>query len=115
VLQAAIASLHADEPRDWRQIAALYGELATATRSPVVELNRAVAVGEAEGAAAGLALADALDLDGYRYFHSSRADFLRRLERLDEARAEYARALALATAEHEQRFLRRRLEEVAPR
>jgi len=109
VLQAAIASLHADEPRDWREIAALYGELARETQSPVVELNRAVAVAEAEGPAAGLAIADALDLEGYRYFHSARADFLRRLQRPDEARAEYARALALATAEHERRFLQRRL------
>jgi RNA polymerase sigma-70 factor, ECF subfamily len=115
VLQAAIASLHADEPRDWGEIAVLYGELAKVTRSPVVELNRAVAVAEAEGPAAGLALVDALDLTGYRYFHSARADFLRRLERPDEARAEYERALALVTAEHEQRFLRRRLEEVTPR
>jgi RNA polymerase sigma-70 factor, ECF subfamily len=115
VLQAAIASLHGDERRDWREIAALYGELARLTRSPVVELNRAVAVAEADGPAAGLALVDALDLEGYRYFHSARADFLRRLERPDEARLEYQRALALATAEHEQRFLRRRLEEVTPR
>ena len=115
VLQAAIASLHGDDPRDWREIAALYGELARLTRSPVVELNRAVAVAEADGPSAGLELVDELDLDGYRYFHSARADFLRRLERPEEARAEYQRALALATAEHEQRFLRRRLEEVTPR
>jgi RNA polymerase sigma-70 factor, ECF subfamily len=115
VLQAAIGSLHADERRDWHEIAALYGELARVTRSPVVELNRAVAVSEADGPAAGLALVDRLDLQGYRYFHSARADFLRRLERPEEARAEYQRALALATAEHEQRFLRRRLEEVTQR
>ena len=78
VVQAAIAALHADEPRDWPQIAVLYGELARLTGSPVVELNRAVAVGEAEGPEHGLAIADRLDLDGYRYFHSARADFLRR-------------------------------------
>ena len=115
VLQAAIASLHADEPRDWPGIAALYDELVRLTRSPVVELNRAVAVAEADGPAAGLEIADTLDLDGYRYYHSARADFLRRLDRSDEARAAYARALALTTAEHEQRFLRRRIEEVTPR
>jgi RNA polymerase sigma-70 factor, ECF subfamily len=115
VLQAAIASLHADEPRDWGEIAALYGELARMTQSPVVELNRAVAVAEADGPGAGLAIVDALDLDGYRYFHSARADFLRRLDRRDEARGEYSRALALATADHERRFLQRRLEEVTPR
>jgi RNA polymerase sigma-70 factor (ECF subfamily) len=112
VVQAAVASLHADEPRDWRQIAALYGELSRLTSSPVVELNRAVAVAAAEGPGAGLALADTLDLDGYRYFHSARADFLRRLGRAGEARAAYERALALATAEHERRFLLRRLAEL---
>jgi RNA polymerase sigma-70 factor (ECF subfamily) len=112
VVQAAIASLHADEPRDWPQIAALYGELVRLTGSPVVELNRAVAVGEAEGPERALAIADRLELDGYRYFHSSRADFLRRLGRVEEARAAYARALELATAEHERRFLRGRLAEL---
>jgi len=112
VVQAAIASLHADDPRDWSQIAALYGELVRLTASPVVELNRAVAVAEAEGPAAGLAIVDRLDLDGYRYFHSARADFLRRLDRVAEARAAYERSLALATAEHERRFLRRRLAEL---
>ena len=115
VLQAAIASLHADEPRDWPEIAALYGELVRLTGSPVVELNRAVAVAEAEGPAAGLAIVDRLDLDGYRYFHSARADFLRRLERAGEARAAYERALALATADHERRFLQRRIEQLSPR
>ena len=73
VVQAAIASLHADEPRDWPQIAALYGELARLTDSPVVELNRAVAVAEAEGPEAGLDIVDGLDLDDYRYFHATRA------------------------------------------
>jgi RNA polymerase sigma-70 factor (ECF subfamily) len=112
VVQAAIASLHADEPRDWPHIAALYGELARLTGSPVVELNRAVAVAEAEGPAEGLAIVDRLDLDGYRYYHSARADFLRRLDRPDEARAAYERSLKLANAEHERRFLRRRLAEL---
>ena len=82
---------------DWPQIAALYGELVRLTGSPVVELNRAIAVAEAEGTDAGLALVDRLDLDGYQYFHSTRADLLRRLGRADEARTEYERALELAT------------------
>ena len=81
VLQAAIAALHADEPRDWPQIAALYGELARVTGSPVVELNRAVAVAEAEGPEAGLRIADGLDLDGYHYLHATRGELLRRLGR----------------------------------
>jgi RNA polymerase sigma-70 factor (ECF subfamily) len=115
VVQAAIASLHADELRDWPQIAVLYGELVRLTGSPVVELNRAVAVAEAEGPERGLAIADRLDLDGYRYFHSARADFLRRLDRLEEAESAYARALELATAEHERRFLTKRLDEVSRR
>jgi RNA polymerase sigma-70 factor (ECF subfamily) len=114
VIQAAIASLHADEPRDWPQIAALYGELARLTGSPVVELNRAVAVAEAEGPARGLEIVDRLELDGYQYFHSARADFLRRLGRDEEARVAYERSLALATAEYERRFLRRRLSELQP-
>ena len=113
VVQAAIASLHADEPRDWVEIAALYGELARLTGSPVVELNRGVAVAEAEGPAAGLAIVDALELDGYRYFHSARADFLRRLDRVDEARKAYERALELATADHERRFLEKRLADLS--
>ena len=115
VVQAAIAALHADEPRDWPQIAALYGELARLTHSPVVELNRAVAVAEAEGPERGLAIADRLDLDGYRYFHSARADFLRRLGRDAEAVQAYQRALALAHAEHERRFLERRIAALTPR
>jgi RNA polymerase sigma-70 factor (ECF subfamily) len=77
-----------------------------------VELNRAIAVAEAEGAEAGLALVDRLGLDGYQYFHSTRADLLRRLGRSDEARIEYERALELARTEPEGRFLRRRLAEV---
>jgi RNA polymerase sigma-70 factor (ECF subfamily) len=115
VVQAAIAALHADEPRDWPQIAVLYGELARLTGSPVVELNRAVAVGEAEGPAQGLAIADRLDLDGYRYFHSARADFLRRLGRDAEAVEAYERALTLAHAAHERRFLERRIATLTPR
>jgi RNA polymerase sigma-70 factor (ECF subfamily) len=101
------------EPSDWLQIAALYGELVLLTRSPVVELNRAIAVAEAAGTGAGLALVDRLDLDGYQYFHSTRADLLRRLGRAAEARIEYERALELAHTEPERRFLRRRVAEVS--
>ena len=109
VLQAAIASLQTEEPLDWPQIAALYGELARATGSAVVELNRAVAVAEAEGPAEGLAIVDSLELDDYQYFHSTRAELLRRLGRGDEARAEYRHALELAGSEPERRFLERRI------
>jgi RNA polymerase sigma-70 factor (ECF subfamily) len=113
VIQAAIASLHTEEPRDWPQIAALYRELALLTGSAVVELNRAIAVAYAEGTEEGLALVDQLDLDGYQYFHSTRADLLRRLGRTQEARREYERALELAHSEHERRFLQRRVAEVS--
>jgi RNA polymerase sigma-70 factor, ECF subfamily len=113
VIQAAIASLHTEEPRDWLQIAALYGELTLLTGSAVVELNRAIAVAYADGTEAGLALIDQLDLDGYQYFHSTRADLLRRVGRTQEARLEYERALELARSEHERRFLRRRVAEVS--
>jgi RNA polymerase sigma-70 factor (ECF subfamily) len=109
VIQAAIAALHTEGTPDWRQIAVLYGELLRLTGSAVVELNRAVAVAEAAGPEAGLALVDALELDGYRYFHSTRADLLRRLGRAGEARAEYERALALTDGDPERRFLERRL------
>src|SRR5204863_2003493 len=79
VVQAAIASLHMDEPHDWPQIAALYGELSRLTGSPVVELSRAVAVAESEGPQAGLDIADRLELHDYRYLHSTRGELLRRL------------------------------------
>ena len=115
VVQAAIASLHMDEPRDWSEISGLYGELARLTGSTVVELNRAIAVAEMNGAEAGLAVVDRLDLDGYQYFHSTRADLLRRLGRADEARTEYERALELAHTEPERRFLQRRLAEIGAR
>ena len=113
VIQATIALVHTEEPRDWPQIAALYGELVRVTDSAVVELNRAIAVAEADGPAEGLDLVDQLDLGGYQYFHSTRADLLRRLGRWDEARAEYQRALDLAHAEPERRFLRRRVAELS--
>jgi RNA polymerase sigma-70 factor, ECF subfamily len=112
VLQAAIASLHLEDPTDWDQIAALYGELAEITGSPVVELNRAVAVAEVDGAEAALSLVDGLDLDGYRYLHSTRAELLRRLGRDAEARDAYERALALAGSAPERRFLESRMSEL---
>jgi RNA polymerase sigma-70 factor, ECF subfamily len=109
VLQAAIASLHAEERCDWPQIAALYGELARLTSSPVVALNRAVAVAEAEGLEVGLrALEELGELQDYQYFHAARADLLRRLGRSEQARAAYGRALELVRSEHERRFLERR-------
>ena len=109
VLQAAIASLHADEPTDWREIAALYAELARVTASPVVELNRAVAIAEVDGPEAALRLVDTLQLDEYRYFHSTRGELLRRLERRGEAREAFERALALTPDGAERRFLERRI------
>jgi RNA polymerase sigma-70 factor (ECF subfamily) len=110
VVQAAIASLHAEEPRDWEQIAALYAELARLTHSPVVELNRAVAIGEAHGPAAGLALIDRIEgLDSYRYLHSARGELLVRIGRPAEARAAFERALALIDDEAERRLIARKL------
>jgi RNA polymerase sigma-70 factor, ECF subfamily len=109
VIQAAIASLHADTPRDWPQIAALYGELARATGSPVVELSRAVAVAEAEGPEAGLAVVDRLDLADYHYLHATRGELLCRLGRIADARAAYEQALALVHDDAERRLLERRL------
>jgi RNA polymerase sigma-70 factor, ECF subfamily len=112
VVQAAIASLHADEPRDWPRIAALYGELSRLTDSPVVELNRAVAVAEVRGPDAGLDIIDRLDLDDYRYLHSTRGELLRRIGRTEEARDAYRRALALVHDDAERRLLERRLAEL---
>lgn len=119
-LQAAIALLHAEAPTaaatDWRRIVDLYDALRRVAPSPVVELNRAVAVAFRDGPAAGLALIDALladgGLDDYRWAHSARADLLRRLGRADEARKAYARALELTRQEPERRFLARRLAEL---
>jgi RNA polymerase sigma-70 factor, ECF subfamily len=112
VLQAALAALHTDEPQDWRQIAALYGELARLTGSPVVELNRAVAVAEAGDVESALALVERLELDNYHYLHATRAELLRRLDRIEDARAAYDRALELVHSEAERRFLERRLAEL---
>jgi RNA polymerase sigma-70 factor, ECF subfamily len=112
VLQAAIAVLHSDKPQDWQQLAALYGELARRTDSPVVELNRAVAIAEAGDAAAALAVAERLELDRYHDLHATRAELLRRLDRHEEARAAYDRALELVHSDAERRFLERRLAEL---
>jgi RNA polymerase sigma-70 factor (ECF subfamily) len=120
-LQAAIAAVHGEalrwEDTDWREIVALYGLLVQVWPSPVVALNRAVAVGMADGPEAGLAEVDALRdeaaLAGYPYAAAARADFLRRLGRTEEARTAYEEALMLTTNEVERAFLLRRLDEIA--
>ncbi|MBY0276903.1 RNA polymerase sigma factor [Candidatus Binatia bacterium] len=119
-VQAAIAAVHAAAPTaaatDWAEIAALYDVLLGLEPSPVVELNRAVAVAMRDGPAAGLALVEAIlgrgDLAAYHFAHAARADLCRRLGRTDEARQAYARALELARQESERRFLERRLLEL---
>ena len=119
-LQAAIAAVHAEAPiaaaTDWAQIVGLYDVLARIHSSPVVELNRAVAVAMRDGPAAGLALVDAILATGaladYHLAHSARADLCRRLGRTTDARAAYERALGLARQEPERRFLERRLGEL---
>jgi RNA polymerase sigma-70 factor, ECF subfamily len=114
-LQAAIASLHVEETTDWMQIALLYGRLAELAPSPVVDLNRAVAVALAEGPEHGLEIVDALGrLERYHLWHSTRADLLRRLGREEEAAAAYARALELAPSETERTFLQGRLSASTP-
>ncbi len=112
VLQAAIAALHAEDSSDWKEIAALYGQLTELTRSPVVELNRAVAIAESGAPSEALDLVEELELDDYHYFHSTRAELLRRLDRGDEARTAYGRALELVDADAERRLLERRLAEL---
>lgn len=119
-IQAAIAALHASARRavetDWARIAALYTELSRMTRSPVVELNRAVAVAMAEGPERGLEIVERLrasgELEGYRLLHATRADLLRRLGRLDEAAGAYERALEQTSNRAEREFLERRLADV---
>jgi RNA polymerase sigma-70 factor (ECF subfamily) len=112
VLQAAIAALHTDDRPDWPQIAALYGELGRRTGSPVVLLNEAVAIAEAGDPEAGLALMDELELESYHYFHAARAELLRRLDRADEAREAYGRALQHVHSDAERKFLEQRLAEL---
>ena len=112
-LQAAIASLHLEPETDWPQVALLYARLSHFTPSPVIELNRAVAVAMSDGPEHGLALIDGIEgLDAYRHLHSARADLLRRLGRSGEAAQAYARALELAQQPTERAFLKRRLAEV---
>ncbi|HKG10494.1 MAG TPA: sigma-70 family RNA polymerase sigma factor [Gaiellaceae bacterium] len=111
-IQAAIALLHTEEPQDWEQLAALYGELARTTGSPIVELNHAAALAEAGHVEDALALVERLDLAGYHYLHSTRAELLRRLERGEEARTAYERALELVHSDAERRFLEQRLSEL---
>jgi RNA polymerase sigma-70 factor (ECF subfamily) len=113
-VQAAIADLHLHQPRDWRQIAALYDTLARQTGSPVVELNRAVAVAELDGPEAGLAVLDSLELNHYRYYHSARANLLHRAGRDNEARRAYSCAIDLAQTEAERRSLQERLAQLGP-
>lgn len=111
-IQAAIADLHLRQPRDWARIADLYQALGHRTGSPVVEMNRAVAVAELQGAEAGLAILDRLDLGQYRYFHSTRAELLRRAGRHTESRAAFQRALELAQTDPERRILKQRIDEL---
>jgi RNA polymerase sigma-70 factor (ECF subfamily) len=111
-LQAQIAALHVDEPPDWPRLVALYAELARLTRSSVVELNYAAALAEAGDIERALALADSLELDDYHYLHATRAELLRRLGRIDEARAAYVRALELVHADAERRFLESQLNQL---
>ena len=112
VVQAAIASLQTRERIDWPQVAELYRRLVELTGSSVVDLNHAVALAQAGDPEAALRAVDALDLDGYLYFHSTRGELLRRLGRADESRAAYRRALQLAATNPERRFLTRRLEQL---
>jgi len=100
-VQAAIADLHLQQPRDWRQIAALYNTLTLQTGSPVVELNRAIAVAELDGPEAGLAVLDGPRPRPLPLLHSARADLLRRAGRHDEAREAYQRAVELAQTDAE--------------
>jgi len=119
-IQAAISAVHAEAPAaaatDWTQIVALYDVLLQATPSPIIELNRAVALAMRDGPAAGVALIDSIlargDLEDYHLAHAARADLCRRLGRANDARTSYQRALDLAQQEPERRFLARRLAEV---
>ena len=112
VLQAAIAAQHVEPAPDQRHIAVLYGELARLTDSPVVQLNRAVAVAEVEGPEAGLRIVERLDLDGYRYLHTTRGELLERIGRPEDARDAYRVALDLAHDDAERRLFERRLREL---
>jgi RNA polymerase sigma-70 factor (ECF subfamily) len=112
LLQAGIASLHTDESRDWKSIVVLYDKLAALTPSPVVALNRAVALAETQGPEAGLEAISGLELESYPYLHAARADFLRRRGRAAEADREYGLAIELAPSEPDRRYLQRRRAEL---
>jgi RNA polymerase sigma-70 factor (ECF subfamily) len=112
VLQARLAALQCEQPIDWPAIVAVHEVLAVLTSSPVVELSRAVAVAQADSPEAALEIVEGLALEDYRYLHSTRAELLRRLGRVREARDAYGRALELSPEEPERRFLKRRLAEL---
>jgi RNA polymerase sigma-70 factor (ECF subfamily) len=114
VVQAALAAAHAEDEPDWRHISVLYGELARGGASPVIELNRAVAIAQVDGPEEGLRLIDPLPLDGYRWFHAARGDLLARAGRTDEARVQHRRALDLATDPAERRHHERVLAALDP-
>jgi RNA polymerase sigma-70 factor (ECF subfamily) len=112
VLQATVALLQTEQPIDWPQVVAIHDSLAKLTRSPVIELNRAVAIAEAGSPMQALQIVEQLALEDYQYLHSTRAELLRRLGRNEEARDAYQRALALTRAEPERQFLERRRAEL---
>jgi predicted RNA polymerase sigma factor len=113
LLQAAIASLQTEDPVDWAEVSLLYDQLLELTGSSVIALSRAVAVAQAGAPERALELVEALDLDDYRYLHSTRAELLRRLGRGDDARGAYERAMALTTSDPEIRFLQKRISELS--
>ncbi len=112
-IQAQIAELHTEAPTDWSRIESLYGELAAVAPSPVIELNRAIALAEVCGPQDGLELLDRLELEDLHYLHAARGELLRRLNRPEEAREAYRRALALVSTDPERRLLARRLAELS--
>jgi RNA polymerase sigma-70 factor (ECF subfamily) len=118
-IQAAIAAVHADAPiaaaTEWSQIVLLYDQLLAQSPTPIVELNRAIALAELEGPTVALAIVDRLDLDGYHLYHATRADLLERLHRMDEAAAAYDRAIAATTNASERDHLERRRHELVTR
>jgi RNA polymerase sigma-70 factor, ECF subfamily len=115
VVQAELAVLHVEDPPDWPRLAALYGELAELTGSSVVELNRAAALAEAGEVESALAVVESLELDRYHYLHATHAELLCRLDRIEEARSAYERALELVHSDSERRFLEGRVKELRPR
>ena len=112
-LQAQIAELHTEDPADWSQIASVYDELIRVAPSPIIKLNRAIALAEVSGPQIALQLLDELELDDLHYLHAARGELLRRLQRTEEARTAYDRALALVSSDPERRLLKRRLAELS--